>query len=158
MMTNISSSQPVSFTQDALLVSELITLLEREQAHLVKADVDAIEAVLEEKSLLLQRLNLVAKARYMLLQAHGFTSDESGMSAWLEKQAKKEITVAWANFQKSLAQAKELNRLNGTLISKHFNRNQELLNHLQGNSDVNSVYGPDGQATSKGPSRSGLIV
>lgn len=151
-------TQAVSFTQDALLVAELIALLEREQTHLVKADVDAIEAILEEKSLLLQRLNLAAKARYQLLQTLGFSANEAGMSAWVEKQAKKDITTAWVNLQKSLAQAKELNRLNGTLISKHFNRNQELLNHLQGNNDANSVYGPDGQAKTKGPSRSGLIV
>lgn len=151
-------TQAVTFTQDALLVAELIALLEREQTHLVKADVDAIEAILEEKSLLLQRLNLAAKARYQLLQTLGFSANEAGMSAWVEKQAKKDITTAWVNLQKSLAQAKELNRLNGTLISKHFNRNQELLNHLQGNNDANSVYGPDGQAKTKGPSRSGLIV
>jgi flagella synthesis protein FlgN len=157
-MANTSSNQSVTFTQDALLVAELIALLEREQSHLVKANVEAIEAILEEKSLLLQRLNLAAKSRYQLLQAHGFQASESGMSEWVEKQAKKDITTAWVNFQKSLEQAKELNRLNGTLISKHFNRNQELLNHLQGNNDEGSVYGPDGQAKPKGPSRSGLIV
>jgi len=157
-MVNTYSNQPVSFSQDTQLVAELVALLEREQAHLVKADVAAIEAVLEEKSLLLQRLNLAAKARYQQLQVHGFQSNEAGMTAWVEKQAKKEIKAAWMQFQKSLAQAKELNRLNGVLISKHFNRNQELLNHLQGNNDANSVYGPDGQAKPKGPSRSGLIV
>jgi len=88
-MVNTSSSQPVTFTQDTQLVAELIALLEREQSHLVKADVAAIEAILEEKSLLLQRLNLAAKARYQQLQAHGFQSNESGMTAWVEKQAKK---------------------------------------------------------------------
>lgn len=157
-MVNTSSNQPVSFTQDTQLVAELISLLEREQAHLVRADVAAIEAILEEKSLLLQRLNIAAKARYQQLQAHGFQANESGMTTWVEKQAKKDIQSAWMAFQKSLAQAKELNRLNGLLISKHFNRNQELLNHLQGNNASNSVYGPDGQAKSKRPSRSGLIV
>ncbi|MDP2154211.1 MAG: flagellar protein FlgN [Methylotenera sp.] len=157
-MANTSSNQSVTFTQDALLVAELIALLEREQSHLVKADVEAIEAILEEKSLLLQRLNLAAKSRYQLLQAHGFQANESGMSDWVEKQAKKDITTAWVNFQKSLEQAKELNRLNGTLISKHFNRNQELLNHLQGNNDSSSVYGPDGQSKTTPPTRTGLAV
>jgi len=88
-MVNTSSNQPVTFTQDTQLVAELIALLEREQSYLVKADVAAIEAILEEKSLLLQRLNLAAKARYQLLQANGFQSNESGMTAWVEKQAKK---------------------------------------------------------------------
>jgi flagella synthesis protein FlgN len=157
-MANISSNQPVSFTQDTLLVTQLIALLEREQTHLVKADIDAIEAILEEKSLLLQRLNLAAKARYQLLQANGFSPNEAGMSEWVEKQAKKDITTAWVSFQKSLEQAKELNRLNGTLISKHFNRNQELLNYLQGNNGSNSVYGPDGQAKATPSTRTGLAV
>lgn len=154
---NTSDTHLVSFTQDTQLVAELIDLLEREQAHLVRADVDAIEAVLEEKSLLLQRLNIASKVRYQLLQANGFLPNEAGMNSWVETQTKKEITTDWASFQKSLAQAKELNRLNGMLISKNFSRNQELLNHLQGN-NPNSVYGPDGQAKPKGPSRTGLIV
>lgn len=157
-MANASSNPSISLSQDALLVAELIALLEREQTHLVRADVDAIEAILEEKSLLLQRLNIAAKVRYQQLQTNGFPSNESGMSSWVEQQGKKEITTAWVDFQKSLAHAKELNRLNGILISKHFNRNQELLNHLQGNNDASSVYGPDGQSKPKGPSRSGLIV
>lgn len=157
-MVNTSSNQTVSFTQDTQLVTELVALLEREQAHLVKADVAAIEAILEEKSLLLQRLNLAAKARYQQLQAQGLQANEVGMTAWIEQQGQKDVQTAWMKFKKSLAQAKELNRLNGVLISKHFNRNQELLNHLQGNNASNSVYGPDGQAKSKRPSRSGLIV
>ena len=157
-MVSTSSNQTVSFTQDTQLVTELVALLEREQAHLVKADVAAIEAILEEKSLLLQRLNLAAKARYQQLQAQGLQANEVGMTAWIEQQGQKDVQTAWMKFKKSLAQAKELNRLNGVLISKHFNRNQELLNHLQGNNASNSVYGPDGQAKSKRPSRSGLIV
>lgn len=153
-----SSSKPVSLEQDAQLLSELLALMSREQAHLVKADVDAIEAVIEEKSILLQRLNLAARVRYDALSSNGFEASEVGMDAWVQRQAKPSITQSWAKFQKALSEAKEMNRLNGILISKHFNRNQELLNHLQGNSSKDSVYGRDGQAKSQTLIRSGLIV
>jgi|GEM_PF-2680895 len=33
-----------------------------------------------------------------------------------------------------------LNRLNGILISRHFNRNQELLNQLQGKGRSDAVF------------------
>lgn len=157
-MNATASRQPVSFVQDAQLLKDLLALLVREQAHLVKADVDAVEAILDEKSVLLQRLNLAARSRYDVLAAHGFEPNESGMVVWLKQQTKQDVSVAWDSFQKSLAQAKELNRLNGMLISKHFSRNQELLNHLQGNSSVDAVYGRDGQSKSQVPTRSGLIV
>lgn len=152
------SSQSISLEPDTKLLDELLALLTREQSHLVKADVEAIEAILEEKSMLLQRLNLAARARYDALAANGFEASEAGMDTWVQRNAKQSISQLWAKFQKALGEAKEMNRLNGVLISKHFNRNQELLNHLQGNSGKDSVYGRDGQAKSQAPTRSGLIV
>lgn len=157
-MGSTTVGQVVSLAQDAKLLDSLLSLLTREQAHLVKADIDAIEAIIEEKSLLLQQINLAARSRYEALKANGFDASEAGMDAWVQRQNKQNISTSWAKFQSGLARAKELNRLNGTLITKHFNRNQELLNHLQGKSADDSVYGRDGQAMSKAPNRSGLIV
>lgn len=157
-MSTTTSSRVVSFEQDTKLLDTLLILLSREQSHLVKADVESIEAILDEKSVLLQQLNLAARSRYDALAANGFDANEAGMDAWVQHQGKKNLSLSWAKFQKALTQAKELNRLNGVLISKHFNRNQELLNHLQGNAGGDSVYGRDGQAKTKTPVRSGLIV
>lgn len=154
----VTPKPAISFVQDAQLLKDLLALLEREQTHLVKADVDAIEAILEEKSTLLQQMNLTVRSRYDALKANGFDDNEAGMDAWVQLQGKQSMSTAWAKFQKTLAEAKEMNRLNGMLISKNFNRNQELLNHLQGNAGSDSVYGRDGQAKSKAPARSGLIV
>ncbi len=157
-MSTAAANRSISFEQDAKLLVSLLALLTREQSHLVKADVVAIEAILDEKSVLLQQLNLAARSRYDALAANGFEANEAGMDAWVQRQAKKSISLSWAKFQKALSEAKELNRLNGVLINKHFNRNQELLNHLQGNTGADSVYGRDGQAKSQVLTRSGLIV
>lgn len=153
-----ATSKSISFEQDAKLLDRLLSLLKSEQSHLIKADIEAIEAIIEEKSDLLQQMNLAARSRYDALKIAGFDASEVGMDGWVQHQSKQSLSTAWAKFQKTLTEAKELNRLNGLLISKNFNRNQELLNHLQGNAGGESVYGRDGQAKSKSPTRSGLIV
>jgi flagella synthesis protein FlgN len=156
---NAETSKPViSFDEDSQLVQQLLAMLVREQSSLVMIDIDAIEAILDEKSVLLQRMNLVASSRYQALAKNGFEASEAGMVAWLAKLGKPSMHALWNSFQKSLSQAKETNRLNGMLINKHFNRNQQLLNHLQGNVNSGSVYGRDGQAKGKPSSRPSLTA
>ena len=148
----------ISFEQDMQLVNDLLAVLSREQTNLIMMNIDAIEGALEEKSVLLQRINITAKNRYEALAAKGFESNEAGMLAYLKQQAKSSLNTVWADFQKALSQAKEMNRLNGMLINKHFNRNQQLLNHLQGASSASVVYGRDGQAKQQSSPRPTLIA
>ncbi len=157
-MTATTSTKHISFEQDAHLMNKLLDALSREQSSLVIADIDSIEAVIEEKSVLLQSINITAKSRYEALAANGFEPSEVGMVVWLKHQAQPTINELWESFQKALNQAKEMNRLNGMLINKHFNRNQQLLNHLQGNSSAGDVYGRNGQAKSQSPFRPALTV
>ena len=157
-MTGSTSSQQISFEKDAQLVDKLLKVLTREQSSLVISDVNAIESLMLEKSELLQLINITVKSRYAALAAKGFESNEIGMIAWLKSQNSPVINEAWQSFQKTLNQAKEMNRLNGMIISKHFNRNQQLLNHLQGNADHADVYAKNGQAKPSSSSRASLIV
>ena len=157
-MNKPASNLMITFEQDAKLVNNLLEVLTREQSSLVLSDIDAIEAAMEEKSVLLQNISLVANSRYAALAAGGFAPNESGMVVWLKSQTKATLAESWERFQKSISQAKEMNRLNGVLINKHFNRNQQLLNHLQGSLDNGGVYGKNGQAKSQSGSRSSLIA
>jgi len=157
-MKQLTSTKQISFVQDAQLVADLLETLSREQASLVMADIDSIESLMEEKAVLLQRINMTAKSRYAELAANGFEANESGMLAWLKHQAKPTVNEQWLNFQKTLSQAKEMNRLNGVLINKHFNRNQQLLNHLQGNSSAGDVYGKNGQAKAYAQARGSFVA
>lgn len=148
-------SASISFEQDIQLVNDLLALLAREQTNLVMMNMDAIEAMLSEKSELLQKISVTANKRYNALAANHFEANEAGMLSWLNQQSKPLLSKAWAEFQKTLIQAKEMNRLNGVLINKHFNRNQQILSQLQGGgANAGSVYGPDGQARSQSLARS----
>lgn len=154
---NLVSSQ-VSFEKDAALVSALLDDLQSEQSALVSADLDTIERMVDRRVELLQALGAAANARYDALAAAGFEPNEQGMSAWLKKQSSPLLEQAWGTFQEQLVQAKELNRLNGILINKNFQRNQEKLDALNGKTSAPQFYGKNGQAHRANTTRSSYSV
>ncbi len=148
------------FDQDAKLLTDLVTLLGREQASLVNMDIDTVENILDEKSILIQSISESSKVRHVELANAGFDADENGMASWIRAHAQEKEQSAWQAFQTQLAQAKELNRVNGQLINQHFKRNQQALNQLQGQSPNASagVYGANGQTATVNQSRGVLSV
>lgn len=156
---NRTSVPAISFEADASLVAELINDLHNEQTALISADLDIIEQMVNRRVGLLQALGEAANQRYAALAAAGFEANENGMSKWLELRSSPILDDAWVNFQRQLAQAKELNRLNGVLINKHFQRNQEKLDALQGKAANNTqLYGKNGQAHGGNSSRASFSV
>lgn len=148
----------ISFEEDTRLVNQLLDLLKREQINLIKHNMDEIELLIDVKSDLLQKINHVAKNRYAALAEKGFESNENGMVSWIHQESNSAIKEAWNSFQATLVQAKEMNRLNGLLIAKHFNRNQQMLNNLQNTFQANDVYGRNGQKSAKRSVRNALTV
>lgn len=148
----------VSFEEDARLMSAFLQILEREQESLITNDVVGVEKIVAEKSILLQQIDKVAKKRYALLAEQHFEANENGMVAWVIEQADTGLKKRWDTFQQLLASAKEANRLNGILINKHFNRNRQMLQGLQGAVKSNQVYGRDGQTSTTISSRGSVIV
>ncbi len=148
-------SNVISFEQDAKLANELLDILSREQTNLIAADIDAMEVLLEEKGILLNQINETMHNRYQSLKNSGFDPNEEGMMEWIKLQDKPSVRQAWILFQKTLTQAKQMNRVNGLLITKHFNNNQQKLNWITGNSNP-GVYGSNGKTTSQSYLRSGI--
>lgn len=135
-----------SFDIEIALTDHLLELLKREQGSLVKVDVDALEGLLSEKARILQDLNTSTQARFKAVSALGFNADEQGLATWLAKQDAP-LQQSWNHFQSLLTQAKELNRVNGILITKHFARNQQALDTLGRPPAASQFYGPNGQAS-----------
>jgi flagellar biosynthesis protein FlgN len=155
MMTPNAKSA-ITFEQDAQLVIQLLKDLQNEQAALVVSDIDTIETLIDKRLVLLQQLSIAAKYRYDALAAQGYEANENGMAKWLKVQAKPALDKAWVSFQKSLIQAKEMNRLNGVLISKHFNRNQQVLNQIKADPQSTDIYSKSGQSKSQSYLRNSL--
>ncbi|CAG0988631.1 hypothetical protein MTYP_02158 [Methylophilaceae bacterium] len=150
-------STAVSIEKESRAVNRLAEILEQEQSYLISAEMDQMQTLLDEKSRLLQDLSRSSQERYQWLSKAGYAANETGMSDWLKQQSKDALQSAWLTMQQTLVKIKELNRINGMLIHKHFTRNQQLLNTLQGQSEIDHFYGPNGQATSKVRMRSAII-
>jgi len=143
--------------EECRLTEQLIELLKQEQAQLVKADIEGLIAVTEEKSRIVAEISVTTNRRYRALANAGFDAREGGMRAWLNASVgTTEVNRRWQKLLQLAQTVKNLNNTNGLLISKHMTRNQKALNVLQGNLGGN-LYGPNGQSTSHVRPR-GVIV
>ncbi len=150
-------STSIDIQQETQAVTRLADLLEQEQNHLIHADLDQMQLLLEEKSRLLQTIAQSSQQRYRSLSSAGFDANENGMADWLKQQSKQAMQTAWLTMQQTLVKVKELNRINGLLIQKHITRNQQLLNVLQGQNEAGHFYGPNGHVTSSVRMRGAIV-
>lgn len=132
--------------EETRLTHHLIELLKQEQAHLIKADIEGLMAVTEEKSRAAFQMTELANRRYRNLATAGYDPMEGGMRAWVEASSATRAGAAWQELLSLAKSAKSLNSTNGLLISKHMSHNQKALAVLRGNQG--GFYGPNGQSTS----------
>lgn len=155
MMDTFGTSPADSLSEEHRAVRALTELLRLEQGQLTQADIEGVAAVTEPKAKAAARVAELATWRYKALAAAGFEAKEAGMKAWLSSPAAT-LTArkSWNELMELAEIAKEINRVNGTLISRQMVRNQNTLNVLQyGSVQGNNVYGPDGQTTNKSQGR-----
>jgi len=126
---------------------ELLALLEREQAELTAARVEALPDLTDQKNLLVARMATLARTRYVALGAAAHSADEAGMRAWLDQGGNEAARGQWDELLRLATAARECNRTNGVLIGRHMARNQAALGVLQGAGGGGNLYGPDGQST-----------
>lgn len=153
------SASPADSLVDEIKASHLLLeLLKREQAQLIEANIDGLTMVAEEKAQMVAQLASLAKTRHQALASAGFAAEEAGMQKWLESPcATVAANTSWIELLTLARSAKEFNRTNGLLISKHLVRTQNALNVLRGNVQGGGFYGPDGQATARTGTRN-LVV
>jgi len=139
-----------SLSEEHKAIRLLTELLQQEQEHLVEANIDGVAALTEPKAEAAARMTELAAWRYRALAAAGFEPQEAGMKAWIASPAASQTaSKSWNELIELAEVAKELNRVNGTLINKQIVRNQTILNVLQHGSQQSNVYGPNGQTSNK---------
>jgi flagellar biosynthesis protein FlgN len=153
----MQTASPLSTLRDEKqLITTLLDLLKQEQQILVRADSDGLTSVTPLKSSLVTQLGQLAGQRHAALGAAGFAAREEGMQAWLDASPDKAAASLWQDLLAITREAKEVNRVNGMLITKHLSHNQAIINAMRqpaARGGEQAFYGPTGQATSSGPSR-----
>lgn len=150
MADSFGTSPAGSLNEEYKTVRALTQLLQQEQEQLVEANIEGIAALTEPKARTAARMAELANWRYQALAAVGFEPQEAGMKAWLASaDASQTANRAWQELMELAEIAKEINRVNGTLINRQMVRNQNALNVLQfGNLQGNPIYGPSGHTAS----------
>jgi len=138
-----------SLNQEIEAARELVVLLQEEQSQLLTTSIEALEPLVTRKAALVAELTQYTRVRHENLKKAGYEPNLAGMNAWLENTRDQadaiKLEKSWGELVSITQSAKELNRLNGMLISTHMVRNQQALTILQGNKPNEGMYGPDGQ-------------
>ena len=154
-MTTFGSGPAATLADEHEAIRALTALLQQEQESLIATDVERISALTEPKAQAAYRMAELASRRHQALAAAGHEASETGMQAWLTAAATPaEAAASWNELLQLAEEAKEINRVNGTLINKQMVRNQAVLEVLQhGSVQGSPVYGPNGQTASKSVGR-----
>jgi flagella synthesis protein FlgN len=141
------------------LMSTLVDLMNQEQQCLVEADTDGLNALTPRKSQLIAELAQLAKQRHASLEAAGFAADDTGMAPWLAAHGDPAAQAGWTALLDATRAAKELNRVNGLLISKHLTHTQHLIAAMRTPTGAaeTGMYGPSGQPLSASQPRRAII-
>lgn len=152
---NSFGSPADSLSHEHEAVRNLTQLLQQEQEYLTAADIDGITSITEPKAKASARMAELATWRHNALAVAGCEASENGMKTWLKTAGvSKTTSQSWHELIELAKIAKEINRVNGTLIGKQMVRNQNMLNILQhGSAQGDHVYGPNGQTAGKSAGR-----
>jgi flagella synthesis protein FlgN len=136
------------------LVRAFIASLNSEQEALKQGEVDSLAAITRRKAELVEQLNAVERERDVLLRQAGHSGDRSGMDAWLARNpGNRAAADRWAKLMELAGEARQLNDINGRLITLRLQATNEALAALTQQSQRTALYGPDGQATPRTGSR-----
>lgn len=130
-------------------MQSFVELLQEERATLGQADVEPLFVLAERKNAQATTLQQLATRRAELLAQAGLPHSREG----IERLIKDSRLPAWQAFNAAAQLARDLNDVNGVMISERLKNNHQALAVLMRAADQPAVYGPDGQSRPKPGSR-----
>jgi flagella synthesis protein FlgN len=107
---------------------------------------EEINAITNAKNRVINTLNQLGQARKQALFRLGLPHVEKNLELYLQDQDQRDC---WAKLMAQTKKAKEVNRVNGMLITRHMIRNQSTLQVLyqhHRNTSIPTLYSANGQS------------
>jgi len=142
--------------EEAGLLDELRTLLEREYEVLGTKDAIAVEKAVLARQERVGALARVEEHRRSLCTLHGYSADYAGLEGlivWCDPQGT--LVSRLRECAKLAADCRDLNERNGTLVAAKLQRVEGLLGALTGRSSSADTYNANG---SNAPTRPGRVL
>jgi flagella synthesis protein FlgN len=143
-------------TEEAALLGELRTLLEREYEVLGTKDAIAVEKTVLARQERVGALARVEEHRRSLCSLHGYSADYAGLEGlivWCDPQGT--LVSRLRECAKRAADCRDLNERNGTLVAAKLKRVEGLLGALTGRTSSADTYNANG---SNAPTRPGRVL
>lgn len=138
----------VMMAQDGDAIAKLKQLLSRERELLEKRNHDELAVIVEQKSQLVDMLNLHAQMRQALLRNLGLSTDAKGWDLFLQRNS---LTLplrdGWKQIIDDFSECQALNDINGKMIARSRQTLDHLLNLLRGQVAAPSLYTAMGTKT-----------
>lgn len=130
------------------IVAVFVRLLQEEQEALTSGNADALTGIVEEKTATAIKLSPVVTARNAGFIRAGAASGNAGITIFLAARPDDDpLKLRWQKLQELVAEASELNRVNGRLIHLRLQATSQALEALIAATHRHDLYGADGQAT-----------
>ena len=142
--------------EEAALLGELRTLLEREYEVLGTKDAIAVEQTVLARQERVGALARVEEHRRSLCSLHGYSPDYAGLEGlmlWCDPQGT--LVSRLRECAKLAADCRDLNERNGTLVAAKLKRVEGLLGALTGRTSSADTYNANG---SNAPTRPGRVL
>ena len=142
--------------EEAALLGELRTLLEREYEVLGTKDAIAVEKTVLARQERVSALARVEEHRRSLCSLHGYSADYAGLEGlivWCDPQGT--LVSRLRECAKRAADCRDLNERNGTLVAAKLKRVEGLLGALTGRTSSADTYNANG---SNAPTRPGRVL
>ena len=138
----------VMVEKDKAVSEKLMVLLKKEAAVIKQKNYDSLNEILSKKTPLLDQLKHHADIRRQWLTSLFKVTSETHWKTFMESFEQPEISIQWEEVNRNINRCKELNEINGLLISRGQKTYEQLLFLLKGGNRQSDTY------TSKGSKQS----
>lgn len=131
------------------------TCILNEKEALQDRDPDKIEAIAQEKNLLLEKIVADVDVRNAILAGAGFSSDESGMDHLIESLPENYARVLIKGWQQLVSlheEVQELNQANGMIVNRGLQQVDTMLGVIQSGTGARSAQTYNAKGRSTAPS------
>lgn len=132
---------------DVRELDSLADILTREKEVLGSADAAALEAITEQKNIILEGIRDRAKQKIRLLVNIGYKPDAGAPSRFIRAAGLDELYELWTSADSKLRSCQSVNENNGRVVSHLQKRLGRLTDIFRGASAQQKLYGAKGQQT-----------
>ena len=138
----------IMIEKDKLVSEKLVNLLKKEAAVIKQKNYESLNDILSKKTPLLDQLKHHADIRRQWLTSLFKVTNETHWQTFMTSFERPELSEQWEEVNRNINRCKELNEINGLLISRGQKTYEQLLFLLKGGNRQSDIYTAKGNKQS----------